>query len=123
MLDCIGQKKQAEAKVLLTKVMYAPSVKAAEENKGVFAKWARHLQYDRGAECLERDWERLTAYYRLSKEHWTHLRTTNIIESPFASVRLRTAAAKRYKRVDGATAMIWKLLDGGRADLPQAQCA
>jgi hypothetical protein len=39
-----------------------------------------------------------------------HLRTTNVIESPFASVRLRTTAAKRYKRVDGATAMIWKLL-------------
>ncbi len=39
-----------------------------------------------------------------------HLRTTNIIESPFASVRLRTDASKRFKKVDGAVAMIWKLL-------------
>ena len=50
------------------------------------------------------------AYYTLPKEHWTHLRTTNIVESPFASVRLRTGASKRYKKIEGATAMIWKLL-------------
>ena len=109
-LDGVGTKKQAEAKVLLTNVMYAPSRKAAEDGKAVFQKWARSLQYDKAADAIDRDWERLTAYYALPKEHWVHLRTTNIVESPFASVRLRTAAAKRYKRVDGATAMIWKLL-------------
>jgi len=52
----------------------------------------------------------LTAYYAFPHEHWKHLRTTNIIESPFAAVRLRTSAAKRFKRVDHATAMIWRLL-------------
>lgn len=36
--------------------------------------------------------------------------TTNIIESPFASIRLRTNAAKRFKKIENATAMIWKLL-------------
>jgi hypothetical protein len=44
------------------------------------------------------------------KKHWVHLRTTNIIESPFAAVRLRTTAAKRYKKVEHATALIWKVL-------------
>lgn len=44
------------------------------------------------------------------KEHWVHLRTTNIVESPFSTVRLRTDAAKRFKKVQNATAMIWKLL-------------
>ena len=44
------------------------------------------------------------------EEHWHHLRTTNIDESPFAALRLRTDAAKRYKRVDRATAVIWKIL-------------
>ena len=39
-----------------------------------------------------------------------HIRTTNVVESPFGAVRLRTDAAKRFKRVDNATAMIWKLL-------------
>ena len=39
-----------------------------------------------------------------------HLRTTNIVDSPFDMVRLRTNAARRFKRVENATAMIWKLL-------------
>ena len=67
-------------------------------------------QYDKAAERIDEDWERMVAYYSMPEEHWVHLRTTNIVESPFASVRLRTAASKRYKKVDGATAMIWKLL-------------
>lgn len=49
-------------------------------------------------------------FFDYPKEHWTHLRTTNPVESPFAAVRLRTTAAKRYKRVENATALIWKLL-------------
>jgi hypothetical protein len=52
----------------------------------------------------------MVALYAHPKEQWIHLRTTNIVESPFASVRLRTTAAKRYKRVDNVTALIWKLL-------------
>jgi transposase-like protein len=50
------------------------------------------------------------AAYDFPEEHWIHLRTTNIVESPFASVRLRTNAGKRYKRVENAAALIWKLL-------------
>ena len=60
--------------------------------------------------CLERDWERLVAYYTVPQEHWTHLRTTHVIESPVAAVRLRTSAAKRFKKVDNATARMWKPL-------------
>ena len=44
------------------------------------------------------------------EEHWHHLRTTNTDESPFAALRLRTDAVKRYKRVGRATAVIWKML-------------
>jgi putative transposase len=109
-LDCVGKKRQGEAKELLRKVMYAPSRKEAEAAKKVFCEWARSYQYEKAAALLDVDWDRMIAYYSFPKEHWKHLRTTNIIESPFASVRLRTAASKRYKRVAGATAMIWKLL-------------
>jgi putative transposase len=49
-------------------------------------------------------------FYQFPSEHWPHLRTTNIVESPFAAVRLRTAAAKRFKKVENATAVIWKML-------------
>ena len=52
----------------------------------------------------------MTAFFDFPAAHWTHLRTTNVVESPFAAVRLRTSAAKRFKRVEGATALIWKLL-------------
>ena len=49
-------------------------------------------------------------FYQFPREHWVHLRTTNIVESPFATVRLRTTAAKRFKKVENATALIWKML-------------
>jgi len=49
-------------------------------------------------------------FYTFPKDHWKHLRTTNVVESPFAVVRLRTAAAKRFKKVENATAVIWKTL-------------
>jgi transposase-like protein len=59
---------------------------------------------------LLRDWDRMVTFYAFPQEHWRHLRTTNIVESPFASVRLRTDASRRYKRVEGAKAIIWKML-------------
>jgi transposase-like protein len=52
----------------------------------------------------------MTAYYDFPTEHWSHLRTTNPVESPFAYLRLRTDAAKRYERVDRVIAVIWKML-------------
>jgi hypothetical protein len=54
-------------------------------------------------------YQRLT-FSQFPHEHWPHLRTTNVIESPFATVRLRTTAAKRFKKVENATALIWKML-------------
>ncbi len=51
--------------------------------------------YPKAVEVLERDWDRMVTFYRFPREHWKHLRTTNVVESPFAAVRLRTDAAKR----------------------------
>ncbi len=82
----------------------------ADRLRDDFAKWCRGNGHDNAAETLERDWERMTAYYDFPKEHWGHLKTTNPVESPFAALRLRTDAAKRYKRVDRAMAVIWKML-------------
>lgn len=61
-------------------------------------------------ERLAHDWERLVTFYQFPCEHWRHLRTTNVVESPFAAARLRTGAAKRFKKVESATAIIWKPL-------------
>ena len=52
----------------------------------------------------------MVTLYAFPKEHWVHLRTTNIVESRFDMIRLRTNAARRFKRVENATSIIWKLL-------------
>jgi putative transposase len=64
----------------------------------------------KAVERLADDWEWLVTFYQFPREHWPHLRTMNVVESPFATVRLRTTAAKRFKKVENATALIWKIL-------------
>jgi len=108
-LDQVPRKQQAAVKVWLRKMMYAETRAACDRLRHQFAGRFQRA-YPKAVETLERDWERMVTFYALPKEHWTHLRTTNIVESPFAAVRLRTSAAKRYKRVENACALIWKVL-------------
>jgi putative transposase len=110
LLDRIGQRHQAIALDLLRKVVYAESVQQAERHKAAFQRWCRQHDYMLAAELIDQDWERLVTFYQFPQEHWVHLRTTNPVESPFAALRLRTAAAKRFQRVENATAVIWKML-------------
>lgn len=108
-LDRLPKREQEEAKELLRAIVYAPTRAAALKAREAFAKrygpW-----YPKAVATLEEDWERMVTFYDFPEEHWKHLRTTNVVESPFASVRLRTTAAKRFKKVESATALIWKLL-------------
>jgi transposase-like protein len=108
-LDAIPTKHQADAKTLLTAMPYAETRTACERLRDQFSHRYRALA-PKAVERLHTDWERLVTFYQFPKEHWRHLRTTNVVESPFASVRLRTTAGKRYKRVESATALIWKVL-------------
>jgi len=109
-LDRVRKKEQEVAKALLREIMYASTLGEAEDAKAKFRQWTTKNGMASAAEVLEENWERMVAYYAFPKEHWKHLRTTNPVESPFAAVRLRTTAAKRFKRVDHATAVIWKTL-------------
>jgi transposase-like protein len=109
-LDKIPEKNHAQAKLLLKPIPYAETRKEAERLKGGFQAWCRKKDLPNAAELLDEDWDRMVAFYSFPKEHWKHLRTTNVVESPFAVVRLRTGAAKRYKKVANATAVIWKVL-------------
>jgi putative transposase len=109
-LDRAPKQKQEQVKVWLREMMYAPTREKATEQKGKFQSWCAGQGFGEAGQLLEEDWERLVAYYAYPQAHWVHLRTSNPVESPFASVRLRTTAAKRYKRVENASAMIWKLL-------------
>jgi transposase-like protein len=108
-LDAIPKKHQADAKTLLTAMPYAETRAACERLRDQFSHRYRALA-PKAVERVHTDWERLVTFYQFPKEHWRHLRTTNVVESPFASVRLRTMAGKRYKRVESATALIWKVL-------------
>lgn len=108
-LDTLPRKLQSEARELLCRIPYAATRQEAEKLRDEFRKLYAQ-QHPKAVETLERDWERLVAFYALPKEHWKHLRTTNPVESPFAAVRLRTAAGKRYKKVANATALIWRVL-------------
>jgi putative transposase len=108
-LDALPRKVQSEARELLCRIPYAPTRREAEKLRDEFrSRYGQHQP--KSVETLERDWERLMAFYAFPKEHWKHLRTTNPVESPFAAVRLRTAAGKRYKKVANATALIWRVL-------------
>ena len=52
----------------------------------------------------------MVTFYRCPKGHWIHQRTTNPVQSPFSAARLRTDAARRYKKVANTEALIWQIL-------------
>lgn len=109
-LDQLPRAQRAVAKEMLGKIVYAKSRAEAERRRREFEEWCRERGYAKAAETLGHDWERMLTFYRYPKEHWVHIRTTNVVESPFAALRLRTDAAKRFKKVERATAVIWKML-------------
>ena len=109
-LDKLPKKAQPQAKRRLQDIAYAESRPEAEERRDLFLGWCRKEGYRTAGETLIRDWERMMTFHQFPQEHWKHLRTTNIVESPFAALRLRTDAAKRFRKVDNATAVIWKML-------------
>jgi len=108
-LDAMPKKHRAEARSLLCAMLYAETQAACEELRKQFLAQFQRVA-PKAVERLEDDWEQLVTFYQFPHAHWVHLRTTNLVESPFAAVRLRTTAAKRFKRVENATALIWKLL-------------
>jgi len=108
-LDALPKRIRAEAAVHLSKIPYAETKEKCVIMREAFA--ARYRKdYPKAVEKLLRDWDRMVSFYSYPKNHWVHIRTTNIVESPFSSARLRTDAAKRFKKVENATAMLWKLL-------------
>ena len=71
-------------------------------------------KYPKAVAKLDKDWDALTAFYDFPAEHWRHLRTTNPIESSFATVKLRTKVTKGAGSKKAALAMAYKLLDAAQ---------
>ena len=66
-------------------------------------------KYPKAMECLSKDKEQMLAFYDFPAEHWQHIRTTNPIESTFATVRLRTAKTRGCVSRDSILSMVFKL--------------
>lgn len=108
-LDALPKRIRAEVAAHLSKIPYAETKEKCVILRDAFA--ARYRKdYPKAVEKLLSDWDRMVTFYSYPKDHWVHIRTTNVVESPFSSARLRTDAAKRYKKVENATSMLWKLL-------------
>ena len=131
-LDKLPKKHHDDALTALREIMYAEDEHQARRGLEHLAK-SYQRNYPKAAACLRDDSDRMFAYYRFPEENHRNVRTTNPIESIFASVRLRTDAAKRLRTIKTATSMLfaliqrlserWRRIDGydqlGSITLPQ----
>ena len=109
-LDKLPLKERDEAAKCLRAIYLSRNRVGAERMaKGLAAQWSKH--YRKAAECLLHALPRLLTFFDFPREHARHLRTTNVIESVFASVRLRTKAAKRFRTVRSGVHLVFKLLE------------
>src|SRR5438132_4703342 len=86
----------------------APTRKAASAAYEQFIS-SYQIKFPKACECLEKDKEVLFTFYDFPAEHWAHLRTTNPIESTFATVRLRTRRTKGCGSRLATLTMVYKL--------------
>jgi putative transposase len=107
-IDAVSKKEQGTVKKYLAAMMYAESRQEASKERKKFEQAFRHNS--KAVKAVVDNWERLTTYYDFPCEHWKHLRTSNVVESPFSRVRLRTAASRRFKSQLNATCLIWKTM-------------
>ena len=112
-LDALPKRRQPDAKKLLHELMEAPSRADARAALERF-RTEFDAKYPKAVAKLDRDWAHLTAFYDFPAEHWRHLRTSNAIESSFATVKLRTRVTKGAGSKKAALAMASKLLDAAQ---------
>jgi transposase-like protein len=108
-LNKVALSVQAGMKKDLREIYMAPNRAGAEVAIDVFAE-KYQAKYGKAVECLTKDREALLAFFEFPAEHWDHLRTTNPIESVFATVRHRTVRTKGSLSSTTAKLMVFKLL-------------
>ncbi len=107
-LDKLPKSQRGQAKSMLHDIYLAESKKDAEEAIHHFHEHYA-LKYPKVVECLAKDKDELLTFYQYPAEHWVHLRTTNPIESTFATVRHRTKKSKNCLSRTTALACVFKL--------------
>lgn len=112
-LNKLPKRQQAKAKRSLHDIWMAETRGQAERAFDAFIE-TYELKYEKAAQCLAKDRDALLAFYDFPAEHWKHLRTTNPIESTFATVRHRTIRSKGCLSNKTALAMVFKLIEAAQ---------
>ena len=113
-LDALPKSLQPKAKAALHEIMNAEHKEAAETALDRFQQ-SYGAKYPKAVAKLLKDREALLVHFDFPAEHWIHLRSTNAIESTFATVRLRTDKTKGAGSRAAGLAMAYKLLDAAQA--------
>jgi len=108
-LDKLPKSVQPKAKEMLHEIYLAPSRAEAEKAFDLFLR-TYEAKYPKATDCLGKDRQELLAFYDFPAEHWLHVRTTNVIESVFATVRLRTEKTKGSGTRVACLTMVFKLM-------------
>jgi transposase-like protein len=107
-LDKMPKSVQGKAKAMLHEMWQAPTKeKALAAYQHFLSSWDQ--KYPKAVECLRQDKEELFAFYDFPAAHWVHIRTTNPIESTYATVRLRTKKTKGCGSRMATLTMVFKL--------------
>jgi transposase-like protein len=112
-LDKLPRGQQVSAKNMLHEIWMAETKEDAVKAMTKFAA-TYQAKYPKAVECLVKDKEELLAFYDFPAEHWQHLRTSNPIESTFATVRLRTSKTKGAGSRIACLAMAFKLVESAQ---------
>ena len=112
-LDKLPKNKQPGAKEMIHQIWMADTREHANQAFDLFLE-AYGAKYPKACECLKKDREVLLTFYDFPAEHWVHLRTTNPIESTFATVRLRTHKTKGSGSRTACLTMVFKLIQSAQ---------
>ena len=107
-LNYLPRGLQSKAKAMLHEIWMAETKAAANKAFDLFLE-TYQAKYPKAAECLAKDRDVLLTFYDFPAEHWSHIRTTNPIESTFAGVRLRIDKTKGSGTRSACFAMVFKL--------------
>lgn len=111
LLDKLPKSEHKEAVERLRAIYLATDAEAARYLAEKLIKDWRAAGYERAADCLQNALRNLLTFFEFPIEHARHLRTTNPVESPFATIRLRTNAARRFRTARSGLHLVFKLLE------------
>ena len=108
-LDKVSARHEDDVRELLRQMYHSHSADHTKTLMKIFRQ-RYYTLYPKAVECLEDNREMLLTYFQFPKKHWRSIKSTNVIESMFSTVKLRTNAARRIPRRDSALYLVFKLL-------------